>query len=181
MAGYCSSDSPVVWDVCAKTPTPLQSFVPLAFLGSLGCVFACSRAGTLILYACHCLRSQIRLCRTWQADFRVCMHENRHVCMCFNTRKNSLSAVQPHFLIPIVNLLVRALKTYRGGVEHVQWSPAGTHVVATCRTGLIAIYETRSWTFSRHKYVSSWNLFNTSTCKCTLTRATMQVGCVRVI
>ena len=81
VAAYASSDCPVVWDVCSKTPTPLQSFVPLAFLGSLG-----------------------------------------------------------------------------GGVERVEWSPAGTRVLASSRSGLVAIYETRSWTFSRHRHGSQGNV-----------------------
>ena len=74
VAGYLSSNSPVVWDVCSQRPTPLQSLVPFFFFDSFG-----------------------------------------------------------------------------GGLEKVQWSPAGTHVLVSSRSGLLAIYETRSWSFSLHR------------------------------
>ena len=73
-AGYCSSDSPVVWDLCTKSATSLESFMPLASVCCMG-----------------------------------------------------------------------------GGVSRVHWSPAGSHLLASSRAGILAIYETRSWTYSRHR------------------------------
>ena len=37
-----------------------------------------------------------------------------------------------------------------GGVVGVRWSPAGTHMVAISGSGVLGMYETGSWSLSRH-------------------------------
>ena len=55
---------------------------------------------------------------------------------------------------PLAQTDARLSRTHgRGGVDRVRWSAAGTHVMASSRAGLLAIYETRSWSLSLHRSV----------------------------